>query len=211
MKFATSILPLTLLICGLFVSSSRAQDDFRARDNAVNELERQLHGLTKQLEDLELKREQLFDRLSHVDEEERLEVLRLETGILEIEKEMNAVRSQSVVVQQQIEFHANERHNSPGHSRLDESRRRLEHIQIAHDHLREAGLNDLADEVTKQGEQLQRRIQDAETPDSNDWRHRKMADDEFRAEVIGAIRELNAAVRSLREEIGRLRNEMDRK
>jgi hypothetical protein len=81
---------------------------------------------------------------------------------------------------------------------LEEAAHRITHLRIAADHLRDAGMQDLAAEVMQQAEKMEREVHEAKT---------HMAAE---AEHLGHVESGNIPVQleELRREVGRLREEM---
>jgi myosin heavy subunit len=91
-----------------------------------------------------------------------------------------------------------EQHKREMAGKLEEAGRRITHLRIAADHLRDAGMQDLAGQLMQQAEKMEREVHEAKM--------HMVAEAEHRGHVEPG--NLPAQLDELRREVGRLREEM---
>ncbi len=105
--------------------------------------------------------------------------------------------------------------------KLQHAENQLEHMLKAHGHLREAGMTEIAQMVGERAEKLQRVLRQSgqrrresgreevreERRTDQPRRERTDVDEAFRKKIGGAIQELSAAIRSLRNDMEKLKKE----
>ena len=85
---------------------------------------------------------------------------------------------------------------------LEDAGRRIKHLRIAAEHLHEAGVHDLADQLAEQAADMEREAGKAKRRLAEENGPRPSPDHRGEPDLIGQIK-------GLREEVGRLRNELN--
>ena len=171
------------------------------------EMESRIESLHRELDGLHSAREQMQRERSERGSDVRTESLRKEIRTLEMEREIARLQMELA------ETHHRIKTPSIGHQErpeMAEAHRRLEHLAVAREHLREAGLQELAHQVEEQMQHLERRLQSERHQRPAADHHAPNEEDPFRSEVLGAIDELNRAVHQLREEVRSIRSDGNR-
>lgn len=169
------------------------------------EMESRIESLHRELDGLHSAREQMQRERSERGSDVRTESLRKEIRTLEMERELARLQMELAETHHRIKTLSNGHQERP---EMAEAHRRLEHLAVAREHLREAGLQELAHQVEEQMQHLERRLQSERHQPAD--HHAPNEEDPFRREVLGAIAELNRAVHQLREEVRSIRSDGNR-
>lgn len=158
---------------------------------AINEHQKHLHNLRREAERL---------REAGAPEAERIQV---EKQVGRVERELHEFEAER---KRRLAHRPHDRHAPPHHQeQMRSAMERVEHLLIAAEHLDRAGAHDLAQNVRRKAEHMEREIRDAR-PRPEEGRHPEQPHGE--AHLVGQMEELRHEVRRMREELNELRERL---